>query len=118
MTLLEDLAKHGGLPYKEILSAEDFGCYKPHRDVYLGAARKLGLEPGECALVAAHLGDLEAARGCGFQTIYIERKEEEAWKGERVEASREWVDMWVGVDEGGFEEVARRLGCAAAGGKL
>lgn len=107
---MADLAEYGKLPYTQIISAEDFKAYKPHKDVYLGAARKLGLEPGECALVAAHLGDLNAAKGCGYQTVYVEREQEEGWGKDEVEAAREWVDMWVGVGEGGFEEMARRLG--------
>lgn len=113
VSLLADLAKHGGLPYKRIVSAEDFKAYKPHPDVYNGAARMLGLEGGQCALVAAHLGDLQAARGQGWQTIYIERPLEEGWAGqpEKVEEARGWVDMWVTHEEGGFEEVARRFGC-------
>jgi 2-haloacid dehalogenase len=102
------------LPYTHIISAEDFGAYKPHPSVYLGAAKKLGLEPGECALVAAHLGDLKAARGCGYQTIYIERSKEEAWPSEDIAKAKKeaWVDMWIGLDEGagGFLEVAKRFG--------
>ncbi|KAK5341811.1 hypothetical protein LTR98_002605 [Exophiala xenobiotica] len=113
-TLLSDLAKHGPLPYTHIISAEDFGAYKPHPSVYLGAAKKLGLEPGECALVAAHLGDLKAARGCGYQTIYIERSKEEAWPSEDIAKAKKeaWVDMWIGLDEGagGFLEVAKTFG--------
>lgn len=66
-------------------------------------------------MVATHLGDLEAARGCGLRTVYVEREGEEGWSEERVEgAKREgWVDIWVKVEEtdsgGGFLEVARRL---------
>jgi 2-haloacid dehalogenase len=110
--LLQDLATHGKLPYKHILSGEDFGAYKPHPSVYLGAAKKLGVEPKECALIAAHLNDLKAARGCGYQTIYIERKQEEGWSEEEARKAKQegWVDMWVTVDEGGFLEVARRFG--------
>jgi len=113
-SLLSDLAKHGSLPYTHLISAEDFGAYKPHPSVYLGAAKKLGLEPSECALVAAHLGDLKAARNCGYQTIFIERLKEESWSQEEVAAARAdgWVDMWIGLDEGagGFLEVAKRFG--------
>ena len=110
--LLRDLASHGKLPYKHILSGEDFGAYKPSPLVYNGAAKKLGLRTEECALVAAHLGDLKAARGCGYQTIYIERKQEEGWSEEEIKKAKEdgWVDMWLGLDEGGFLEVATRFG--------
>jgi 2-haloacid dehalogenase len=111
--LLQDLAKHGNLPYKHFCSGEDFGAYKPHPSVYLGAAKKLDVPPEECALIAAHLGDLKAARGCGYQTIYIEREQEEGWKPQMIEEAKKdgWVDMWVKLGEGGFEEVARRFGC-------
>jgi 2-haloacid dehalogenase len=111
-SLLSDLASHGSLPYTHIISAEDFKAYKPHPSVYLGAAKKLGLKPEECALVAAHLGDLQAAKKCGFQAIYIDRPQEESWKKEMVEEARGsgWVDMWVEQGEGGFLEVARRFG--------
>ncbi|KAI1623035.1 2-haloacid dehalogenase [Exophiala viscosa] len=113
-SLLSDLAKHGNLPYTDIISAEDFGAYKPHKSVYLGAAKKLGVEPSECALIAAHLGDLDAARGCGYQTIYIERSQEEAWPQDKVAKAKQegWVDMWLDLDEGevGFLEIAKRFG--------
>ena len=116
-SLLSDLAKHGDLPYTHILSAEDFKAYKPHPRVYLGAAEKLGLKPEECCLVAAHLNDLKAAKGCGYQTCYIERKQEEGYPEEKVKEIREegWVDMWVTVEEKGFEEVARRFREARGG---
>lgn len=91
-----------------------FQAYKPNPIVYHGAAEKLGLKTAECALVAAHLGDLAAARKCGYRTIYIEREREEGWTGDRVQAAREWVDLWVDgtkQDGGdGFVEVARRFG--------
>ena len=114
-SLLRDLAEYGKLPYKHIASAEDFKAYKPHPEVYNGAAKKLGLQTRECGLIAAHLGDLQAAKGCGYQTIYIERREEETWDQEKVEKAKKdgWVDMWLGIDEGGFEEVAKRFGCTA-----
>jgi 2-haloacid dehalogenase len=112
--LLSDLAKHGSLPYAHLLSAEDFKAYKPHPNVYLGAAKRLNLEPGQCALVAAHLDDLAAARKCGYQTIYIDRPREEQWSEEKIQESRQWVDMWIEQGEGGFEEAARRFGIKAA----
>ncbi|KAK5092344.1 hypothetical protein LTR70_003969 [Exophiala xenobiotica] len=115
-SLLTDLAEYAKLPYKHIVSAEEFKAYKPHPNVYNGAAKRLGLEPSQCALIAAHLGDLEASKRCGYQTIYIERAQEEGWETEKVEQAKKegWVDMWVSIDEGGFEEVARRFGCTHA----
>ena len=59
-----------------MLSAEVFKAYKPHPDTYLGVARVFDLPPQQAALVAAHHDDLNAARGCGLRTAYIERPHE------------------------------------------
>lgn len=71
--LLTEMAKNARLPWDCILSAENFNKYKPHPDTYLGVARTFAAEPGQVMLAAAHHGDLEAARGCGLETAYIER---------------------------------------------
>ncbi|KAH9906708.1 haloacid dehalogenase [Xylariomycetidae sp. FL2044] len=111
-SLLADLDASGGLGFRRLISTADFGAYKPHPSTYLGAARALGCAPREVAMVAAHLGDLAAARSCGLRTIYVEREREEAWDaGEaRYREARGWVDLWIRQDEEGFVEVARRLG--------
>jgi 2-haloacid dehalogenase len=57
--VLRDLDTFGNLHFREFLSSEDFQAYKPHPSVYLGAAKRLGLEPHECCMVAAHLRDLD-----------------------------------------------------------
>lgn len=110
VALLKDLVRFGGLPFREILSAEHFGAYKPAPEVYQGAARHFGLEPGECALVAAHLGDLAAAKKQGFRTVYVQREGEEA-SGDQAARAREEgvVDEWIGAGEGGIEAVRWRL---------
>lgn len=112
VTLLQDLQQHGSLPFTHLVSAENFGAYKPSPLVYDGAAKKFGLDPGQCAMVAAHLSDLKAARSCGFQTIYVERKLEEAWPEEEVAKAKAegWVDMWIDLESNGLREVARRFG--------
>lgn len=63
-------------------------------------------------MVAAHLYDLKAARGCGMRTVYVEREGEEVMEGSEFEDAKNWVDLWVGKDEGGMLEVARRFGIA------
>ena len=73
VALLVDMAKHGGLPWDCVLSAELFRHYKPDPEAYLGAAALLGLAPREVMLVAAHKNDLAAARKCGFSTAYVRR---------------------------------------------
>lgn len=71
--LLTNMAKHAGLPWDCILSAELFGAYKPAPEVYRGAVALLGLEPGEAMMVAAHPGDLRAAGALGLRTAYVPR---------------------------------------------
>ena len=116
VSLLTDMAAFAHLPWTHIISSEHFGAYKPAPEVYTGAAKMLGLEPVECAMVAAHLGDLEAARKCGFKTIYVERENEESWNKAEVERAKVegWTDLWVGLEDGdgdrkGTLEIARKL---------
>jgi len=109
--LLTDMAEYARLDWTHVLSAEMFSSYKPDPKVYLGAAERLGLKPEECGMVAAHMGDLDAARGCGFRTVYIERSREETWDAEKIARVRQegWVDVWVEETEDGFLTAEERL---------
>jgi 2-haloacid dehalogenase len=71
--LLANMAKHAGLPWDCILSAEIFKKYKPDPATYLGVAEVFDVTPDQVMLVAAHHDDLAAARTCGLRTAYIER---------------------------------------------
>lgn len=73
LSLLVAMAKHAGLPWDCVLSAELFHHYKPDPQVYLGAARLLDLPPAQVMMVAAHPSDLRAARACGLRTAYVPR---------------------------------------------
>ncbi|MEP6972182.1 MAG: haloacid dehalogenase type II [Betaproteobacteria bacterium] len=74
--LLTHMAKHGGLPWDCVLSAEVFKAYKPDPSTYLGVAKVFDVAATAVMLVAAHQDDLAAARACGLQTAYIERPTE------------------------------------------
>lgn len=76
MALLVNMAKNAGLPWDCILSAELVGHYKPDWEVYQTAADLLGLQPYEVMMVAAHNGDLLAARRVGFLTAFVLRATE------------------------------------------
>ncbi|OGB06349.1 MAG: haloacid dehalogenase, type II [Burkholderiales bacterium RIFCSPHIGHO2_12_FULL_69_20] len=76
MALLVNMAKHAGLPWDCVLSAELFGRFKPDPEVYRGAARLLDLAPGQVMMVAAHPFDLVAAQRAGLKTAYIPRPAE------------------------------------------
>jgi 2-haloacid dehalogenase len=102
---LVNMARFGGLPWDAVLSAELFRHYKPDREVYLGAADLLGCRPAEVMMVAAHSGDLEAARACGLRTAFVSRPLEYG-PARRVEsAPREPVDV-VAID---FLDLAAKL---------
>ena len=76
IALMTGLAKFGGLPWDAILGSELVRHYKPDREVYVSAAYYLDLKPEEVMMVAAHNGDLQAARSCGLRTGFIYRPNE------------------------------------------
>jgi FMN phosphatase YigB (HAD superfamily) len=45
--------------------------------MYDGSARLLGLDTTDVCMVAAHLGDLRAARKFGMKTVYVKRSTED-----------------------------------------
>lgn len=108
--LLQGLVTHGEIPFTQAYSADMFDSYKPNPKVYLGAAEKMGYKPEECALVAAHLGDLKAAKDCGFYAIHVERLKEE----KNPELKGEFIpDLVVKEDEDGMIALAKHLGIEA-----
>ena len=73
LSLLAHMAKHAGLPWDLILSAEVFRHYKPDPQTYLGVAEVFDVTPAQVMLVASHEDDLDAAASCGLQTAYVSR---------------------------------------------
>lgn len=58
---------------KEIISTDDVERAKPHREVYLHAAKKVGIEPGELMLIASHPWDIHGAKSAGLKAAYLDR---------------------------------------------
>lgn len=106
IALMTNLAKHGGLPWDCILGAELVRRYKPDREVYQSAADFLGLTAGEVMMVAAHLGDLRAAKGVGLRTAFVVRPRE--FGPNRTPDLK--PDASVDIAAGDFEDLAGRLG--------
>ncbi len=73
ISLLTNMAKHAGLPWDCILSAENVRRYKPDPSVYLLAPQLFDLKPEQVMMVAAHEHDLQSARRHGLRTAYIHR---------------------------------------------
>ena len=73
ISLLTDMAKHGGLPWDCILGAELVRHYKPDPETYLSPVQFFDLTPPEVMMVAAHPGDLQGAKALGLRTAYVHR---------------------------------------------
>jgi 2-haloacid dehalogenase len=101
------LVRFGGLPFERLLSAEDFGHYKPDPEVYLGAASALGLEAGQVMMVAAHKGDLRAAQAAGLRAAFVERPLEKGPGG----GADLLPDPQADVQATDFVDLAGKLGC-------
>lgn len=106
VSLLVNMARHAGLSWDTVLSAELFNHYKPDPEVYLGAARLLGLAPAEVMMVACHPSDLDAAAACGLRTGYVHRPLERG-RGSVSEPVAAGAFDLVADD---FIDLARRLG--------
>lgn len=76
IALMVDMAKRAGLPWDCILGAETARAYKPMPEAYLASCRQLGLPPAAVMMVAAHNGDLKAARAQGLATAFVPRPAE------------------------------------------
>jgi 2-haloacid dehalogenase len=104
VALLVDLARHGDLRFDCLLSAELARVYKPEPEVYLTAARLLGVRPAELMLVAAHPRDLEAARRAGLRSAFVDRPLEYG----PASPAREDLDADESVTQ--LHDLAARLG--------
>ena len=106
VSLLVNMAKHAGLTWDCILSAELAKHYKPDKEVYVTAAELLGLRPEQVMMVAAHKGDLRAASGVGLKTAFVPRPLEQG-PGGKVDTTPE---SWIDVTATDFNELAHKLG--------
>ena len=90
--LLVNMAKHAGLPWDMVFSAELVRHYKPDPETYRMAPDCLGLAAGEVMLVAAHAGDLaRGARRQGLRTGLCAAAAG-TWAGQAA-ARRPWRSM-------------------------
>ena len=107
VALLLNMAKRAAIPWDAILGAEVAQAYKPQPEAYLRTADILGLAPREVCLVAAHNGDLAAARRCGLATAFVTRPLEH---GPGQTTDLEPSEPWDVVARD-FQDLAAKLGC-------
>jgi 2-haloacid dehalogenase len=106
VALLTNMAKHSGLPWDCILSAELARHYKPDPEAYQTAASLLGLQPAQVMMVAAHKNDLRAAQAVGLQAAFVPRPLE--FGPERTVDTT--PDPAFDVHASDFGDLARQLG--------
>jgi 2-haloacid dehalogenase len=107
VALMVNMAKRAGLPWDTILGAEPTKHYKPHPQAYLGTADYLGLRPDQLMLVAAHNGDLAAARKVGLRTAFVPRPTEYgAGQTKDLAPESDWD-----IVANDFVDLAAKLGC-------
>jgi 2-haloacid dehalogenase len=107
IALMVNLAKRAGLPWDCILGAETARAYKPMAEAYLASCRQLGLPPSQVMMVAAHNGDLKAAKAQGLATAFVPRPLEHG-PGQTTDlaadpacvdlAARDFVDLAAKLD--------------------
>ena len=107
LVLLATMAKRANIPWDFVFASDTFKAFKPDPAVYLGAIELTGFQPHEVMMVAAHNGDLAAARSHGMQTAYINRPYEYGPDQTRdFQADEDWdviADTLIGV--------AEKMGC-------
>ena len=106
ISLMTNMAKNSGLPWDCILGAELVRHYKPDPEVYQSASDFLDLKPTEVMMVAAHSGDLLAAKGVGLRTAFVSRLLEFGSNGKPDLQASSPVD----ISATDFNDLANQLG--------
>ncbi len=57
--------------FSEMLSADDISHPKPHPEIYLKAADKLGIDPKSCAVIEDSFVGIEAAKRAGMKCLAV-----------------------------------------------
>ena len=104
---LLSIAKHCGLAFDCILTAENAKAYKPAPKVYRTAVDLMGVEPEHILMVACHNYDLKAASDEGLRTAFVKNRKEYG-PGQIKDQSPE-KDWDFVVDD--LRDLATQLGC-------
>jgi len=108
IALMVNMAKRAGLPWDCILGAETARAYKPTPEAYLASCRQLGLAPASVMMVAAHNGDLKAAKAQGLATGFVARPTEHG-PGQTTDLVAD--STCVDVAAADFVDLAAKLRC-------
>jgi sugar-phosphatase len=73
ITLIESVLRMGGLEdrFDVVLTGEDEEHGKPYPDVYLTAARRLGVPPERCLAIEDSINGVRAAKAAGMVAVAV-----------------------------------------------
>ena len=71
--LEELLSNNVPVGFDAIISVDQVGAFKPSPGIYRKAVQRLGCEPSEIMMVAAHSFDILGAQACGLRAAYVNR---------------------------------------------
>ena len=108
IALMVNLAKRAGLPWDCILGAETARAYKPLPQTYLASCAQLGLAPAAVMMVAAHNGDLKAAKAQGLASAFVPRPAEYG-PGQTTDLAADASCVDIAAES--FVDLAAKLGC-------
>jgi len=108
ISLMVNMARANGFPWDCILGAETSRAYKPMPEAYLASCRHLDLPPAQVMMVAAHNGDLKAAKAQGLATGFVPRVTEHG-PGQTTDLAADASCVDVAATD--FVDLAARLGC-------
>jgi 2-haloacid dehalogenase len=60
---------------ERVISIDEVQRWKPNREVYLHAARTVGVVPAEMMLVAGHAWDVHGAKSAGLRAAWVKRQD-------------------------------------------
>jgi putative hydrolase of the HAD superfamily len=87
---LDEFVTHHALEVDAVLSSRAHGKTKPHASIFRAVLDRLGVAPGEAAMVGDSLeDDVEGARALGLRAVLVDRDDRHPEWGERLRDLRE-----------------------------
>ncbi len=106
LSLVIDVSRRNRIAWDGIICCEMLRLYKPRPETYRRAAALLAVAPENILMVACHNFDLDAARGEGYRTAFVQRPLEWGPAGPPDPIPNPAADIVAP----GFAELADRLG--------
>lgn len=74
--------------------SNEVGCGKENPDIYLLAAKRLGLEPSECTVYEDLIDGIESAASVGFKTVAVADASNTELKDRLIQCSDCYITGW------------------------